>query len=275
MLNSQKTIFAMFVATALAHWSSGQTATSDVDRAQWMREESGGPIVDTGSTAGVENGQAVATPNDADLGVQQILKRRTEYEPFTLSAGSPIYYTSNAQLARRGGRSDVIVAPVVALYFEPKITENLYGFADVRFQQFYYGHYHDLDFGSLDVEAGLIYTVPTLHNLILRGEYDFNRLNPSDRMLDEFFENHSLILNAELPFQISREQRLAIGGDINLSLAADHQSPRRNDYDAYVGYGVFLTRQFIVSATGRIVVRDYHENGRTDVSPIGSLTATY
>jgi hypothetical protein len=276
MLNLFKHFLVPILAAAMAQSLVAQTPISDVDRAQWMREQGGGPIVDTGGAAGVENGEAVSTPNDSDMGVQQILKRQAPaYQPFTLSAGSPVYYTTNAQLANHGGKSDVIAAPVVALYFEPKIADNLYFFADARFQQFYYGHYHDLDFGSLDLETGLIYTIPTLHNLLLRGEYDFNRLNSSDRLFDEFFENHSIILNAELPFQISRDQRLAIGGDANLSVAADHQSPRRNDYDAYVGYGVFLTRQFVVSATGRIIVRDYHQNDRTDVAEIGSLTATY
>lgn len=275
MLNSRKFIFAALVFASVASWSSGQTPISDVDRAQWMREQGGGPLVDTGGTAGVENGEAVSTPNDADMGTQQILKRENRYQAFTASAGLPIYFTSNAQLAEHGGRSDVIMAPVVALYYEPKLTENLYAFADARFQEFYYGRYQDLDFGSLDLEVGLIYTVPNLHNLILRGEYDYNRLNDSDRFADILFQNHGIILNAELPFQISRDQRLAIGGDLNFSVAADHQAPRRHDFDAYAGYGIFLTRQFVVSATGRVIVRDYVQGSRVDVSEVLSLTATY
>ncbi len=276
MLNLKKFTLATFFALTLLPLAKAQTPMSDVDRAQWMREQAGGPTIDTGNTAGVENGEAVSTPNDSDMGVQQILKRQsTAYQAFTISAGAPVYYTSNAQLMKHGSRADVIVAPVAAIYYEPKIADNLYAFADARYQQFYYGNFPDFDFASLDLEVGLIYTVPTLHDLILRGEYDYNRLSQSDRIGDEFFQNHSIILNAELPFQLSRDARVSIGTDANISVAADHQAPRRNDYDAYAGYGVFLTRQFIFSATGRIVVRDYYEGNRVDVCPIASLTATY
>jgi len=58
-------------------------------------------------------------------------------------------------------------------------------------------------------------------------------------------------------------------------VAADHQSPRRNDYEAYLGYSATLTRALSVSAVGRIVTREYHQNGRTDLSEILSVTASY
>jgi hypothetical protein len=74
---------------------------------------------------------------------------------------------------------------------------------------------------------------------------------------------------------LNRAQQFAIGADTNLSVGADHQSPRRNDYEGYLGYSVDLTRSFSVHAVGRVVARDYHQNGRTDVSEIISATATY
>ena len=275
MLNLNKGIVTSFLLGLVVHWSFGQSPTGDVDRAEWMRDQGGGPIVDTGTSNGVENGQAVSTPNDSDMGEQQILKRQTEYLPFTAAAGTTVFYTSNAALTHHGDRGDVVTAPLAAVYYEPKITNNLYAFADVRQQFFYYGNYHDLDFGSLDVEAGLSYSVPELDNLILRAEYDFNRLTSSDRVLDEFFSNHSLILNAEWPYRISRNQLLSLGTDANLSLGADHQFPRRNDYEVYAGYSIYLTRQFILSGAGRFTVRDYHQNDRTDESEILSISATY
>ena len=36
---------------------------------------------------------------------------------------------------------------------------------------------------------------------------------------------------------------------------------------------MFLTRSFFVDGTGRIVVRDYHQNSRTDVSEVVSASA--
>jgi uncharacterized membrane protein YjdF len=93
--------------------------------------------------------------------------------------------------------------------------------------------------------------------------------------LDEFFENHALIFNAEVPFRFGRLQQLSLGADVNISVAADHEGPRRNDYEAYAGYSVFLTRAFTVDAVGRVVVRDYSHGNRTDVSEILALTASY
>lgn len=223
----------------------------------------------------VETGQAVASPNDADLGEQQILKRAPEYQPFSASISVPVYYTSNVALTPNNEKSDVVMAPVAGAFYDPQITKTLYGHVGAREQVFYYGDNHSFDFGSLDCEAGLNYFLPQLHDLILRVLYDFNRLTLDDRLGDEFFSNHQVIFTAELPFRLGRAQQLSLGADANLSVAADHQSPRRNDYEGYLNYTANLARAFSINAAGRVVVRDYHQNGRTDVSEILSLTGTY
>ena len=260
----------------LAQTSFAQGPTSqDVDRASLLQGQTQPSFGTSPTPEGFEDGHAAATPNDADIGQQEILKRETQYQPFTVSLASPIFYTSNVALTRRGEISDIVIAPTAAAYYQPRITKTLYANVDAREQVFYYGSNHGFDFGSLDVEAGLNYFMPQFHNLILRGEYDFNRLTFDDRLGDEFFSNHALILNAELPFRFSRAQQLSVGVDTNISLGADHQSPRRNDYEGYAGYTVSLTRAFTINAVGRVVARDYHQNGRTDVSEIISATATY
>jgi hypothetical protein len=252
-----------------------QAQTVQVDRAALAREQAQAPFTPNAPGPGAESGQAVASPNDPDLGVQEVLKRTEVYQPFSASIASPIYYTSNVALTNSGERGDLVTAPVAGVYYQPRITQTLYGFADVRQQFFYYNQYNDLDFGSMDVEAGLSYILPQFHNLALRGEYDFNRLTFTDRVLDEFFTNHSLIFSAEVPFRFNRAQQLSVGGDVNVSIAADHQEPRRNDYEAYASYTLRLTRALSVNAVGRVVVRDYHQNDRTDVSEILAVNATY
>jgi len=260
----------------LTQASFGQGPSSqDVDRAQLLQGQTQPPFGASTTPEGVENGHAAASPNDADIGEQEVLKRTTEYKPFFVSLASPIFYTSNVALTRRGEMSDVVIAPMAAMYYQPRITKTLYANIGAREQVFYYSSNHGFDFGSLDVEAGLNYFLPQFHNLILRGEYDFNRLTFDDRLGDEFFSNHAVILNAELPFRFSRAQQLSVGVDTNISVAADHQSPRRNDYEGYVAYSVSLTRAFTINAVGRVVARDYHQNGRTDVSEILSATASY
>jgi hypothetical protein len=269
-----------FVCTAtmsiLAQAGFAQGPTSqDVDRAQLLQDQTQPSFGTSTTSEGIQDGHAAKSPNDADIGEQEILKRTTEYRPLYVALATPIFYTSNVALTRSGEMSDVVIAPMAAMYYQPQITKTLYGNFGAREQVFYYGSNHAFDFGSLDVEAGLNYFMPQFHNLILRAEYDFNRLTFDDRLGDEFFSNHGLIFNAELPFRFSRAQQLAIGVNTNISVAADHQSPRRNDYEGYVAYSVNLTRAFSVNAAGRVVARDYHQNGRTDVSEILSASATY
>lgn len=250
-------------------------ASQNIDRAQLTNTQPGSPFAPEVTPNGVQQGEAAASPNDTDLGEQQILKRVEEYQPFTASVAAPFYYTSNVALTHRGVHGDFLVAPVAGVFYEPRITRTLYAFIDVRQQFFYYNRYNSFDFGSFDAEAGLIYSLPQLHNLVLRGEYDFNRLTFSDRILDEFYSNHSLVGSAELPFRIGRAQQLSLGADVNISVAADHESPRRNDYGVFLGYSVFLTRSLSLDTAGRVVVRDYYHGGRTDVSEILAVSANY
>jgi hypothetical protein len=262
-----------------------QAAAQSANQAQLTREQAPSPFAATVPPSAVEGGHAVAAPGDADLGEQRILKRAEEYEPFTISAGVPFYWTSNAALTRNNEEGDFVVAPAAAAFYEPRITSNLYGLLDVREQLFYYDRFDEFNFGSFDVEAGLRYIVPQWHNLLLRLEYDYNRLTKKNSF-EAFFQNHAFILNAEIPFRFGRAQQLTLGGDVNISAAAEEPnqpappnvsaiSARRNEYDVYLGYSVTLTRSFFINAVGRIVVRQYWEGDRDDVSESLALTANY
>jgi hypothetical protein len=252
--------------------SNGQNPQDQAELTRQQQAAANGPQV---SINPVEStGEVVSSPNDSDLGVQQVLKRKEAYEPFTLSLSVPVYYTSNVALANSGEFGDVIVAPSFGGFFDPKIEQNIYGHLGVREQLFYYGDNTSFNFGSFDVEAGMSFSFPEFYNLLIRAWYDYNRLTQKDSF-DAFFENHAFLVNAEIPFRFGRAQRLAIGADVNISIAGNPEAPRRHDFDAYLGYGVFLTRAFSVDGVGRVVVRDYVQGGRVDVSEILALTATY
>ena len=263
---------------ALPNHASAQTA----NQAQLTREQAPAAFPSTVPT-GPESGNVTSAPGDADLGEQQILKRVEEYQPFTISAGAPFYWTSNVALTRTGEQSDFVVAPAAAAFYEPKLTDSLYGLIDVREQLFYYDRFDNFNFGSFDFEVGLRYLVPQWHNLLLRLEYDYNRLTEKNTF-EAFFQNHSFILDASIPFRFGRAQTLTLGVDANISAAAteSHQAPninaisaQRSDYAAYLGYTAFLTRSFFVNAVGTLVVRQYYEGGRDDISEILALTANY
>ncbi len=219
-------------------------------------------------------GYAVTSPNEKDIGEQQILKRVEEYKPFTISIYSPFYWTSNAALVSRGEQDDVLVAPGVTLMYQPRITKTLYAQVGVVQQFFFYDQLTELNFASLDVIAGLLYYLPQFHNLSLRGYYDYNRLTDTDNF-DELFVNNSIILNAELPFRIARAQQIFLGLNLNLSFYGNPESPRRNNYSLYGNYDLALSRSFSLDAGFQFVVRDYYSGDRTDVNEILSVSANY
>jgi hypothetical protein len=265
------TIAVAMASEAFAQIAIRPTATSSQNRADILRNQA--TPFGTPTPTSEENGYAAASPNDKDLGEQQILQRQEEYLPFTFSASMPIYWTSNAALVNEGEEDDVLFAPGVVLTYQPRITGTLFAEVGVAQQWFIYGDLSELNFSSFDGIVGLVYYLPQFHNLTLRGRYDYNRLTDTD--FDEFFHNHSLILSASVPFRINRSQQVAVGFDIDISLDAHPEAPRRNEYSFWVGYSVNLTRMFSIDATARLAVRDYHAGNRTDVSEILSLAGNY
>ena len=244
------------------------------DRAQLLRDQTRLQSDPYSEENGVEDGRAVASPNDPDIGEQEILKRIERYEPFTVSLATPFYYTSNVALARTGERGDVVFAPAAGITYAPRFTRTLFGSFTLQRQEFYYDEFPALDFGSSDFRAGLFYILPKLHNLMLRGEYGYNRLTYSNS-LNDFFSNHSIFLSAELPFRIGRAQQFSLGMDTNVSLHAEPSPPRRHEFDIYAGYSARVTRSLTLGAVARIYVRDYRSIDRSDVSEVLALTANY
>lgn len=260
----------IFAGSALAQ----EPAVRNVDRARLLQEQSPMQSDPYSEENGVDNGRAMESPNDPDLGEQEILKRIDRYEPFAVSLSAPFYYTSNVALVRSGEESDLLFAPGFGITYAPRFTRTLYGMFAIQQTFFYYDRFSDLDFGSSDFRAGLTYLLPKLHNLLLRAEYDYNRLTFSNSF-DEFFSNHSLAFGAELPFRFGRAQQVSLGTDANISLHADPDGPQRNDFDLYAGYSARLTRALTLDAVARLFVRDYHESDRVDVSEVLAISANY
>jgi hypothetical protein len=128
-----------FVTTlcVLVFTSANEGSAQTANQAQLTREQAPSAFPATVPPSGAEGGNVAAAPGDADLGEQQILKRVEEYQPFTISAGAPFYWTSNVALTRSGEQSDFVVAPAVAAFYEPRISVTFYGLIDVREQLFY------------------------------------------------------------------------------------------------------------------------------------------
>src|SRR5882762_4292139 len=132
-----------FVTTlcVLVFTSANEGSAQTANQAQLTREQAPSAFPPSVPPSGAEGGNVAAAPGDADLGEQQVLKRVEEYQPFTISAGVPFYWTSNVALTRSNEQSDFVVAPAAGAFYEPRITQNLYGLIDVREQLFYYDRF--------------------------------------------------------------------------------------------------------------------------------------
>src|SRR5437660_11523760 len=115
----------MMSILAPASFAQGPTS-QDVDRAQLLQGQTQPPFGPSVTPGGIEDGRAAASPNDADIGQQEILKRVTGYQPFTASLACPIFYTSTVALTRSGELSDVVSVPVAAVLYKTRITHQIY-----------------------------------------------------------------------------------------------------------------------------------------------------
>lgn len=272
---NRSAISALFGGVCVLAFATPLVAqTSQIDRAQIARDQMGTSPGPTGTTTGVDDTHIVASPNDADLGEQQILKRTEGYQPFIASVAVPFYWTSNVALTNSGEQSDFLVSPVVAIAYQPRLNKNLYAYVGLRQQQFYYDRLPSFDFGSFDAEVGLTYTVPQVYNLVLHVGYDYNRLTKKESF-DDFFQNHILQLSAEIPFRINRAQQISVGVDTYVSMEAIPEQPRRHDFSGFASYSVQITRALLLNATGRILLHEYVQGSRTDVTELISLNANY
>jgi len=252
-------MFGALILSPAAAFAQNESTRADIARSQ-------SDVINTD--------HAPPSPNDADLGEQAILTRSEAYQPFQASFGLPAYYTSNVALSRSHEQDDWLAAPVVVLSFQPRLTPTLYAFAMVREQLFYYDRFDQLNFGSFDAEAGLVYLVPEWHDFVLRAMFWYNRLTEKDSFYP-FFQNYSIFVSAEVPFRIGQTQQITLGVDANISLEADPEPPRRHDYETYFGYSVALTRSLSLDAVARLTVRQYQLTDRVDVSESLAASANY
>ena len=249
-------VAACAAAIAPSHAQS-PAAGQAVNRADLLRyDPTQSGIPSQGATA-TEGNYAPESPNDTDLGEQAILKRQeSATNPSPPRWGCRSFTRPNVALSNTNEQGDVIFAPAIGLSYAPRITPTLFLNFGVGFQEFYYDKFAALDFGSLDVGAGVTYFVPKLHDLSLRAGYAYNRLMTKNSF-DEFFSSHGLNFNADLPFALRSTQQLSVGADAFVNLIQQPSARGRSDFDVYVAYTVNLTRSVTLNADGRFGVRDY------------------
>jgi len=216
---------------------------------------------------------APATEGDPDLGAQQILKRKDDYDPFLVTASSQAIYTDNVALVKKGRQDDTYLVNGVAAQWKPKITNELYGIMGVK-QTFYrYLVFDALDFDSLDAGAGMQYYWKDLGGISTTARYNYNRLTRAT--LDkEFFRNHQFILDLDKSFALSRNLFTFVNAEATFSLSDPYEA-QRWDYALLGGIFGHITRRWDAQLTYRIALYDYFAPGRDDLNQSVGLSTGY
>src|SRR5438477_8745919 len=120
----------LLLLIALVKVSSAQTIQLNI--AQMSRDQVTTAPTAPITTTGADNTEVVASPNDADLGEQQILRRTETYQPFVVSVAVPFYWTSNLALTNDWEQDDFLVSPVASIAYQPGSSQYLLAYVGVR-----------------------------------------------------------------------------------------------------------------------------------------------
>ncbi|MCX5813127.1 MAG: hypothetical protein NT178_11360 [Proteobacteria bacterium] len=216
---------------------------------------------------------APVSPGDDALGQQYILKRKSEYEPFSVFGNLAGNWTSNVALTKNNPQDDNYIVTTTGISYQPIIRPNLLGEITFVQQWFRYDRFKDMNFDSLNVGAGLSYAIPELSNLAVFGRYNYNRLTNEDGV-GEYFRNHSITLGFFKTFPLSRAHYLYGGYSSQLGFS-DPKIYQRDYHSAVAGYNLDITSKLSVDVSIRISYIPYQEDGREDYNESVSLGITY
>lgn len=237
-----------------------------------------------GEAAG-EGAVEMAQPmeGDEEFGVQRILYRRANWEPWGVGFNFGGFYTSNVALADRGEENDFFLQSGLSLSYTPQIKGGLFARAGLSEQIFRYADADVFDFDLLRAQAGVLYAFPRsgtaydplLGDLLLFADYNYYRISEPWKWGDDNFDNHSVSLGAQKIWRFSRGHSLAFGLTGDWSLEASRPEPRRDEYAAVLAWRVKWTGALESTAAYRAAIYDYRDGDRTDFNQVLSLGLEY
>lgn len=241
---------------------------------------SGNAALPDGGASGSSTGEtAPALEGDEEYGVQKVLYKRSNWEPWSFRFDFGGSYTSNVALVDKGEVDDFYLQSGVTLGYVPQIKGGLFGRAVVSDQIYRYDEADAFDFDLLRAQAGFLYAFPRagtsfdplLGNLVLSVDYNFYRIAEPWDWSSESFDNHSIALGADKTWRFSRGHSLTAGLAADWSLDASRPQPQRDEYTAYLAYKVKWTSNLESTLAYRAAIYDYSEVDRSDFNQIVSL----
>jgi hypothetical protein len=220
---------------------------------------------------------------DAEYGVQRILYRRSNWEPFSVNFDIGGNYTNNVALVDRGKLDDFFLRSSVHASYTPQIKGGLFFSASVGEETYRYAEADFFDFDLLSFDAGLLYATPQqgtvfdpiFGDLLTYLRYSFYRISEPWHWGDDIFDNHSIVAGFQKTWRISRGHQAYFGVNADWSVDASDQAPRRDEYSAFVGYRIKWTADLESNVMYRAALYDYELFGRSDFNQVVGLGLTY
>ena len=200
---------------------------------------------------------------DDEFGEQLILARRAEVEPWSFTLDAQYFYTDNVALVPEGALDDFYLRTGVFAQYANRIAGDW--FMDAGLSNYF--HVHDehrfFDFYLLRPEVGVTRRLPLLADTFAALHYSWFRISDPD-FESSIFQDHTINVNLQKIWKISRGQQLLAGAAADFSLAPEPAAPGRHEFSAFAGYRLRLTEAFSVQAGYRGAYYDYPEVDRQD-----------
>lgn len=225
-------------------------------------------------TVTVQQGRAIGTPGDLDMGVQLIVKPKERPHPWRLFASTADYYTDNVALTKSGRQGDGYFFSEIGVRYERKLSESLSIEATVRQGFFRYHEFSALDFNSLNAGVGLYYDWKDLWGITVFGRYNFEMLT-DEGLSHQLFRNHTLSVGLQKTFAWQGSNFFYIGYTSIFGFA-EPPANERNEHSLYAGAQVRLSRRLDADLYARLVLFDYvNQRGRMDLNQTIVAALTY
>ncbi len=220
---------------------------------------------------------------DAEYGVQKILYRRSNIEPFNVAFDLGYYYTDNVALLPDGEQDDSFFRSGLRASYTPQLKGGLFFSTSAGSEVYRYTDSDLFDFDLLSFDIGLLYATPQqgtifdpiFGNMVGYLRYGYYSLSEPWEWSDSTFENQSIIAGLLKTWKISRGHQVYAGVNADWSIDASQPLPQRDEYSAFLGYRVKWTADLESNVLYRAALNEYKEIDRSDVNQILSLGLTY
>jgi len=260
-------------AALFCHAAAAQNATQSVQaaqQAQLSQDVQGG----AGSQIGSTEEYAPASESDADIGEQVLLQPVQKYEAFSAWTNWNIFWTSNAELLNDSQGSDTFLSGTVGFGYMPHLVDNLYLDTSAEQGMFRYSRNASLDFNSLTVRAGLVYSARALGDLTFYGYYSYDLLT-NRGSTEQIYADHMLSAGMRKVFALTRAHQLYAALNADFTIGGEPDYALRNEYSLLAGYQLSLTRNIRIDLYYRLATQAYTQTDRTDLNQLIGGGATF